>query len=169
MKIENLKIADLKPYKKNAKKHPKEQVEGLAESIRRFGFSQAIVIDKNNEIIIGHGRLEAAKSLGIDEVPCLRKESLSAKDVRAMRLIDNRIAETGWDVEMLRAEFQDFDFDFTPFNVDFGEFFKNDSSDFLEKEDYQQFLIVIECSNEDEQQKLYNEFEERNLKCKLIM
>lgn len=129
MKIEYVKIDTLKPYKLNAKKHPKSQIEGLAESIKRFGFTQPIVIDKKNEVIIGHGRLEAAKLAEIEEVPCLRMESLSAKDVRALRLIDNRIAETGWDKELLNLDLKGFEYDFEPFNVEFGQFMTDEPKD----------------------------------------
>lgn len=119
MKIEQIDIDKIKPYKLNAKKHPQSQIEGIAESIKRFGFSQPIVLDKKNEIIIGHGRLEAAKIAGLKEVPCLTLSDLTPKEVRALRLIDNRIAETGWDQEMLKIEFEDLEFEFEPFNVDF--------------------------------------------------
>lgn len=129
MKIEYVKIEDLKPYKLNAKKHPQKQIEGLAESIRRFGFTQPICIDKKNEVIIGHGRLEAAKLATLDEVPCLRMESLSAKDVRALRLIDNRIAETGWDKELLALDLKGFEYNFEPFNVEFGQFMTDEPKD----------------------------------------
>lgn len=119
MKIEELEIDKVKPYSLNAKKHPQTQIEGLAESIRRFGFTQPIVVDSKNEIIIGHGRHSAALLVGLKKVPCLRLENLSEKEVKALRLIDNRIAETGWDAELLLEEFKDFDFDFNSFNIDF--------------------------------------------------
>lgn len=120
MKIINVKVAQLKPYKLNAKNHPQTQIDGIAESIRRFGFTQPVVIDKANEIIIGHGRVAAAKQIGLPDVPCLRMEDLSKDEIRALRLIDNRIAETGWDQEMLRVEFETLKYDLTPFNVDFS-------------------------------------------------
>jgi ParB-like chromosome segregation protein Spo0J len=122
MKIENLKPEDLKPYKLNAKKHPQSQIEGIAESIKRFGFTQPIVVNKQNEIIIGHGRFEAAKIVGLEKIPCLRLDTLSEQEVKALRLLDNRIAETGWDVELLKMDLQGFDFDFEPFRLDFGDF-----------------------------------------------
>lgn len=120
MKIINVKIGLLKPYKLNAKNHPQTQIDGIAESIRRFGFTQPVVIDKKNEIIIGHGRVAAAKLVGLKEIPCIRREDLKDDEIRALRLIDNRIAETGWDQEMLKVEFQTLSYDLTPFNVDFS-------------------------------------------------
>lgn len=122
MKITQIKTDDLKPYKLNAKKHPQTQVEGIAESIRRFGFTQPIVIDGSNEIIIGHGRLEAAKLAGLKDVPCIKLSDLSKDEVKALRLIDNRIAETEWDRDLLALEFNELDFDFSRFNINFEEF-----------------------------------------------
>ena len=119
MNITQIKTDDLKPYKLNAKLHPQTQIEGIAESIRRFGFTQPIVIDGSNEIIIGHGRLEAAKLAGLKEVPCLQLQTLSKNEVKALRLIDNRIAETGWDYELLKFDLGEIDADFSSFNIDF--------------------------------------------------
>jgi ParB family transcriptional regulator, chromosome partitioning protein len=176
MKIEKVKIKDLKEYKLNSKKHPKEQVEGLAESIKRFGFTQPVVIDANNEIIIGHGRLSAAHSLGMKDVPCLRLENLSEAEVRTLRILDNRISETGWDIEILNEDLKTLDADFSEFNVNFDfladELLKFNSEDEKESsqiEDSNQFIITIDCKNESEQQQLFEEFSERGLKCKLIM
>jgi len=67
----NLAITDIKPYSKNAKKHPKRQIEQIAASIKEFGFNQPIVVDKDNTLIVGHGRVEAAKLLGLKEVPAI--------------------------------------------------------------------------------------------------
>lgn len=66
-----LNIEEIKPYSKNAKKHPEKQIKQIADSIKEFGFNQPIVIDKNNEIVVGHGRYEAARTLGLKEVPIL--------------------------------------------------------------------------------------------------
>jgi ParB-like chromosome segregation protein Spo0J len=128
------------------------------------------VIDKNNEIIIGHGRHAAAVMIGLKEVPCLKIENLNEKEIRALRLIDNRIAETGWDHDLLKQEFEDMDFDFSGFGVEF-ELSNNEieNSESKEVEDVSQFIISIHCANELEQQKLFDEFSERGLKCKLIM
>jgi len=119
MKIKEIKIDLLKPYKLNAKQHPEAQIKGIAESIKRFGFTQPLVVDKDNEIIIGHGRLEAAKLLGLSSIPCVQLDDLKPEEIKALRLIDNRIAETGWDSEMLKLDVDGFEFDFEPFNVDF--------------------------------------------------
>lgn len=119
MNIEKIKIKNLKEYELNAKKHPDEQIEGIMQSIKTFGFLQPVVIDAKNEIIIGHGRTKAAHRLGMDELPCVRVEGLTEAQIRTLRLIDNRIAETGWDIELLNQDLSMLDADLSGFNVDF--------------------------------------------------
>ena len=174
MKVEELNIDDLKPYALNAKKHPQSQLEGIAESIRRFGFTQPIVIDDKNEIIIGHGRHAAAKLIGYTKVPCVKLDQLDERQVRALRLIDNRIAETGWDQEFLIQDLSDLDFSFQDFNIDFNflgdEILKNEENkNESQTTDSTQFIVAIECENEQQQQEIFEELNQRGLKCKLIM
>lgn len=121
MKIISKPIKALKPYKLNAKKHPMSQIEGLAESIKRFGFTQPVVLDRKGTIIIGHGRVEAAKKVGLKQVPCVVLSTLTSDEIRALRLIDNRIAETGWNEEILMEDLKALEFDFEPFSIDFNE------------------------------------------------
>jgi DNA modification methylase len=91
-------ISKIKPYPKNAKKHPEKQIKLIAESIARFGFDSPIIVDQNDEIIAGHGRYEAAKLLDLEEVPVIQKEKLTEEEVKAYRLADNKIAESEWDM-----------------------------------------------------------------------
>jgi DNA modification methylase len=109
MKIETLSTASLIPYARNAKKHDASQVAKLAGSIREFGFNNPVLIDKDNGIIAGHGRIMAAQSIGIETVPCIRLGHLSDTQRRAYILADNRLAEIGggWDEEMLKLELAD--------------------------------------------------------------
>lgn len=97
MNIEYVPIDEVKPYSKNAKKHPKSQIEKIAKSIEKFGWKQNLVIDKDGVLVVGHGRYEAAKLLGLKEVPCVRADDLTEDEVRAYRLIDNRISEGEYD------------------------------------------------------------------------
>lgn len=100
-----MKIQDLKPYEKNAKEHDKKQIKLIADSIKRFGFASPIVIDKNNEIIAGHGRLEGAKLAGLTEVPVVIMDKLTDDEVKALRLADNQInAMTGNDMKLVIEE-----------------------------------------------------------------
>lgn len=94
MNIEQIPIYDIKPYENNAKKHTDAQIEEIAKSIHDFGFNQNLVIDKNNVLVVGHGRWEAAKLLGLDTVPCVRAENLTDEQIRLYRLVDNRVATT---------------------------------------------------------------------------
>jgi DNA modification methylase len=105
----------LKPYQTNARTHSKKQLQQIAESIQRFGFTNPVLVTGDNMIIAGHGRVEAAKLLGMAEVPVRRLAHLNKDEVRAYILADNRIAENaGWDKELLALEFEaliDLDFD----------------------------------------------------------
>ena len=105
--MEKIKVEQLKPYEKNAKKHDKKQIELIANSIKEFGFDSPIIVDKNNVIIAGHGRLEGAKLLGLDEVPVIRKENLTEEQVKAYRLADNKIAESEWDMGLAVDELKE--------------------------------------------------------------
>jgi len=101
-------ITLIKPYEKNAKKHPKKQIEQVAASIKEFGFNQPIVIDKDNVIIVGHGRLEAAKFLGLKDVPTLTVD-LDKKQASAYRLADNKLNESEWEMDLVIEELKELD------------------------------------------------------------
>lgn len=96
-------ISVIQPYPKNAKKHPKKQVQQIANSIKEFGFNQPIVIDKNNVVIVGHGRLEAAKLLGLQDVPVMTVD-LTEEQAKAYRLADNKLNESEWDMNLVIEE-----------------------------------------------------------------
>jgi ParB-like chromosome segregation protein Spo0J len=99
--------AHLKPSARNARTHSKHQIRQIAESIKTFGFTNPVLIDSENRIAAGHGRVEAAKLLGIDLLPTIRLESLTDDQLRAYIIADNRLAErAGWDESILAIEFQ---------------------------------------------------------------
>lgn len=100
-------IKELKPYKKNAKKHPKEQVEQIANSIKEFGFTQPVLIDKNNCVVAGHGRILGAKKAGLKEVPTLCLDDLTEEQIKAYRLADNKLNESDWDKALLDEELKE--------------------------------------------------------------
>jgi len=118
-------ITLLKPHARNARTHSKKQIGQIARSIRKFGFTNPILIDEEDRIIAGHGRVEAAKSLGMTRVPVLLLEGMSEADRKAYVIADNRLAElAGWDRELLGLELgdlsalvPDFDFDVIGFEV----------------------------------------------------
>lgn len=99
-------INDIKPYSKNAKKHPKKQIEQVAASIKEFGFNQPIVVDKEGVIIVGHGRLEAAKLLGLTEVPVITVD-LTEEQAKAYRLADNKLNESEWNMGLVVEELKE--------------------------------------------------------------
>ncbi len=105
--IEHLAPGDLRPWARNARTHSKKQLKQIAESIRIFGFTNPVLIDQTNTILAGHGRVEAAKSLGLDAVPCIRIEHMSEAEKRAYVIADNKLAlNAGWDDEILAQELQ---------------------------------------------------------------
>ena len=126
MKIEMLKVKDLKPYKKNAKKHPKKQIERIANSIELFGFNDPVAIWKDNVVISGHGRLEAMKQLGYAEVPCIRLDHLTDEERKAYTLAHNKVAESEWDYSILDDEINSItEFDMCDFGFEFIDTEKN--------------------------------------------
>lgn len=130
MKIQNIKINELLPYEKNAKKHDKTQINNVAESIKQYGFVQPIVIDENKTVIIGHCRLLSAKKLKLKEVPCILVNDLTEEQIKALRIVDNKSNESEWDLDFLRMELDDidlsmFDFDFLGENFSPDEFIED--------------------------------------------
>jgi DNA modification methylase len=121
MRLNVIPLHEIKPYENNVKQHPVRQLEGLTQSINRFGFKQPIVIDKNNVIVAGHARYEAAAAIGYEELLCVLADDLSEEEINAYRILDNEIAANGsTDFDALQIELAKLpDFDFTPFNVEF--------------------------------------------------
>lgn len=115
--IEMVAVAKLRPYERNARTHSRKQVAQIADSIKRFGFTNPVLVGDGNEIVAGHGRVLAAKQIGMADVPVLRLSHLSADERRAYVLADNKLAlNAGWDQDLLAIEFQaliDLDFDVT--------------------------------------------------------
>jgi len=107
-KIEMMRTADLIPYARNSRTHSEMQVAQIAGSIREFGWTNPVLIDAENGIIAGHGRVMAAQLLGADKVPCIRIEHLTETQKRAYIIADNKLAlNSGWDEEMLGLELAD--------------------------------------------------------------
>jgi DNA modification methylase len=115
LKVEYIALDALKAYERNTRTHSKEQVEQLKASIAEFGFTNPVLIDEDNVLIAGHGRTEAARALGMTEVPAIRIKGLTEAQRNALRIADNSLAlNAGWDTEALREELEslkDADFD----------------------------------------------------------
>lgn len=117
MEIREVDIGSLKPYPKNAKQHDAKQIANVANSIKRFGWQQPLVIDDAGVVVIGHCRLLAAKKLGLKTVPVTVASGLTEDEIRELRIADNKTNESPWDFELLQEdleglEFEGFDFDF---------------------------------------------------------
>lgn len=133
MIVSMMDVRHLIPYAKNAKKHPKEQVEHIAASIREFGFQQPIVIDKDNVVVIGHGRLLAAKKLKLTQVPCVRADALSEEQIKALRLADNKTNESDWDIDLMQEDLSDIlNIDMSDFGFDMS--FSEEDTEIIEDE-----------------------------------
>jgi ParB-like chromosome segregation protein Spo0J len=188
-KIEKIAIGKLKPYEQNSKMHPGDQVDKIARSIEQFGFRIPLLIDKNNEIISGHGRYLAAMKLGIEAVPCIRAKNLSTEQIKAFRIADNKVAESAWDEELLTQEMielfeADFDLGMTGFSEkELKDLLKDFDHETRGKEKLAQrrkgakkkplklkekyeYQIIVECRGEAQQTKLIERFKGEGLKCR---
>lgn len=122
--LQSVDISKIKPYEKNAKIHNQNQLDKLQESIKEFGFLSPCLIDQDFNLIAGHGRVEAAKALGLKEVPCIFVENLTDTQRKAYILADNRLGELAeWDMELVEDELKDlyqegFKIDLTGFELD---------------------------------------------------
>ena len=132
MEIRNILVKDLIPYERNTKKHDKTQINNVAESIKKYGFVQPIVIDKNNVVVIGHCRLLAAKQLKMKEVPCVCVEDLTEEQVKALRIVDNKSNESPWDFDILPDELAELDL--SGFDFDFGIEDEEEETEIVEDE-----------------------------------
>ena len=147
-----INIDELIPYANNARTHSKDQINKLRSSLREFGFINPILIDKDYNILAGHGRVMAAREEGIKEVPCVLVEHLTEAQKKAYILADNRLAmDAGWDDEMLALELEnlkelDFDMDLTGFDAaEIDELFSN-----IHDKDVQDDDFDVEAALEEE-------------------
>jgi ParB family transcriptional regulator, chromosome partitioning protein len=124
LEITYQKVTDLIPYVNNSRTHSEAQVSQVAASIKEFGFTNPILIDSENVIIAGHGRLLAAQKLGLAEVPCIALDHLSESQRKAYVIADNKLAlNAGWDTTSLTAELErlkelDFDLEILSFSTE---------------------------------------------------
>lgn len=142
--IKEVAIQEIIPYENNPRKNEKA-IEYVANSIREFGFKVPVVLDKNNVIVTGHTRYEAAKKLGLEKIPAIYADDLTEEQAKAFRLVDNKTAEfSGWDFEKLEKEIDGlFEIDMSQFGfenlekkMDLEDFFGNEEqNEKKEKED----------------------------------
>lgn len=168
VEIVYLSPEELVPYDKNPRDNSKS-VDKVAASIKEFGFKVPIIIDADNVIVCGHTRLLAAKKLKLDEIPVIRADDLSDEQIRAFRLVDNKVGEnSAWDIDLLGEELGEiFDLDMTEFGFVLDELEKKERKD-LSSEITAEYQVVIDCKDEIEQEDLYNRLEEEGYKCRVL-
>ena len=182
-----INIDEIKPYERNARIHSSKQIKQIMEAIKAFGFTNPLLIDDENNLIAGHGRLEAVKQLNIidfkdkpiKELPAIIITGLSEADKKALIIADNKIAENAsWDYDLLQAEFQEleainYDLDLMGFdNLDeiLGADIdvEQETKEIKEVEINQKYELLIKCKDEKELEQAYNENIERGYECKVL-
>lgn len=170
-------LGDLNGYEHNSRTHNKKQIEQIAASIEEFGFTNPILVDEKDTIIAGHGRLSAARTLKMKEVPTICIRNLSEQQMRALVIADNRIAENaGWDEEMLKVEIRflndtAFDLDLLGFEDDELkdlveiEIPNLDDDTFSNDESEKKYTIIVELSDEEQQEDAYLLLTKQGYKC----
>ena len=158
LKIEYVDIDSIKPYENNPR-HNEDAIPYVMESIKKFGFKNPVILDKNNIIVCGHTRVESAKRLGMKEVPIIHADDLTEEQVKAFRLADNKVSEKAeWDFNMLDAELADLDIDMTDFGfekLDINE--ENFGTEFNLKEGDREPIQTMSITLSDEQVEKVNE------------
>ena len=161
MEIITRKINELVPYKNNPR-YNDDAVEYVKNSIKEFGFKVPIVIDKNNEIIAGHTRYKASIELGLNEVPCIVADDLNEEQIKAFRLVDNKVSEkASWNFELLDEELKNLDLDMSEYgfetleDIDLDSFFEENN---ITKEPK---VIMIKCPHCDEVFELKDEYKQQ--------
>ena len=173
--IEKISIDKLIPYANNARTHSDEQVAQIAASIREFGFNNPVLIAEDDTIIAGHGRVMAARKLNLSEVPCIRLNHLTPTQRKAYILADNKLAlSAGWDVDLLKLEIQElmtekFTIELTGFDLQELAKILDDQEDLeLTEEKYSEvFNVIVECTDENEQEKIFNRLDSEGYKCRV--
>lgn len=168
IKITYKNIKELKPYKKNAKKHPKQQVEQIANSIKEFGFTQPVIIDSNNCVVAGHGRILGAKKAGLKEVPTVCLEELTEEQIKAYRLVDNKLNESDWDFSLVDEELTELlesDIDMSLFGFEFDEIEEEEQKKKVEFEVKKENKIIITCKTKRQTEDLYKRLIEEGYSC----
>jgi ParB-like chromosome segregation protein Spo0J len=177
LEIERLPIEALLPYARNMNKHTEEHVAEIAASIKEFGWTYPPLIDKENVLVAGHGRVLAARKLGLAIVPCIRRDHWTEAQVKAYRILDNRLPNNAVvRTDMLSLELQDLaaeSFDLGLLGFDEKELAKllnpdEEAPPEPAVEEKREFLIVIEAADEAQQQELFEELQIREIKCKLM-
>jgi len=173
-------IDSLIPYARNSRTHSDDQIAQIAASIREFGFLNPIIVDGDNGIIAGHGRVLAAQKLGMESLPCIEASHLTDAQRKAYIIADNKLAlNAGWDDELLKIELQDleaadFDLSITGFSDEetmalLGDGLFDEEKELPPGEEYSEvFEVAVTCRDEAEQEAIYQMMTARGLKCRVL-
>jgi len=174
LKVTYCDPSDIIPYAMNSRTHSDEQVNQVAASIKEFGFTNPILVDEFNVIIAGHGRLFAAKKLGLNQVPTITLKGLTEAQRKAYVIADNKLAlNAGWDDDTLIAELNrlselDFNLELTGFDANELARLFDDEEPELQEETYSEvFNVIVECQDEQEQEKIFNQLDRDGYKCRV--
>lgn len=172
MKIIQLPLSELHPYKNNPRKNAKA-VNAVAESIKQFGFLVPIVLSSDGEIVTGDTRYKAAKKLKLKTVPCVIADELTPEQIKAFRLADNKVGEIAeWDVDLLTAELADIAVDMSAFGFALPDSDEEDESGSTSKDssfNYQeQYGVIVMCTDEDHQKEVYETLAGMGYDCKVV-
>ena len=166
LKIEYVDVDSINQYENNAREHHEEDINAIANSISEFGFNDPIGV-WNNTIVEGHGRLMAAKQLGLKQVPVIRLDELTDEQRRAYGLAHNKTAElSNWDFNVLDAELADVaDIDMSQFGFSDEAFEEPKEQKPVEIKD--SISVVIDCEDDIEAEEIFNKLTEEGYKCKI--
>lgn len=164
------------PYENNPRNNNKA-IKHVTNSIKKFGFKNPIIIDKNNVIVCGHTRLLSAIELGLEEVPCIIADDLTEKQIKAYRLADNKTGEIAeWDIELLSLELDELklDFDMQDFGFDMfqdseiSEESKESVPEDLSDKVKSTFEVIVTCADEEDLENTYNALTEEGYQCRVL-
>ena len=180
--IEHLATDALVPYARNSRTHSPEQVAQIAASIKEFGFTNPVLIDANNTLIAGHGRVMAAQSIGLATVPAIRLAHLSDAQRRAYVIADNKLAlNAGWDMATLAREVEDLQGD--GYDIELLGFGDDELTALLGAEppppepaapspgiNYQEkYAVLVDCKDEADQQRIFEKLTAGGMTCKVLV
>lgn len=172
LKIEYVPLDKLKPYERNARKHGDTDIDAIAASIKRFGFKDPIGVWGKDIIVEGHGRLLAAKKLGLAEVPIIRLDDLTDEERRMYALAHNKTAElSAWDFDTMDTELEElgemFDVEELGFDVAERDDIENHESSSRNITFHENISVIVECSNDEEAEKTFNALSQEGYTCRI--
>ena len=166
-------IDDLVPYENNPRNN-EDAVDAVASSIEAFGFKVPVIIDGDNVVVAGHTRLKAARRLGMEHIPCIVADDLTEEQVKAFRLADNKVSELAeWDFSKLETELASIDFDMLRFGFETDTEDEDETSEHPDRKDLSEeeggcFEVIVECADEEEQERIYERLTTEGLTCRVL-